>query len=346
MGSKVAIIVPSLNRPEFVIRQLQYYAAAGSPHPVYIADSSDEARAGILRSHAELLKSKLDVSYFHLPKADFGQCFLSVLPKVREKYACYIGDDDLQIPSTLSKCAEFLDANADFASARGHAVAFSLAGRGTSGSIAHSELYPQPEILGATAADRVTDFFANYFCSLFSVVRTEELLRNFELSREARNRDIGHEILPSALVVARGKSKRIDALGFLRQSHPDRYFLQPPFDWLINPTWNESYFTLEKCLSERIAEVDSVPREVAVKAIKRAFAGYVYRYLGQEFPAAGAGVQHKLAKIHPWLGKAYGLAKAAWSDGSDNASATLLTRLQSDTEFAKAREHLAREIKL
>ena len=39
--------------------------------------------------------------------------------KVKEKYCAYIGDDDFFIPSSLTKCANFLEENKDYISACG-----------------------------------------------------------------------------------------------------------------------------------------------------------------------------------------------------------------------------------
>ena len=42
MKNKVAILIPTKNRSDFLIRQLKYYASVDSVHPIYIGDSSDE----------------------------------------------------------------------------------------------------------------------------------------------------------------------------------------------------------------------------------------------------------------------------------------------------------------
>ena len=39
---KVAILIPTMNRADFVIRQLQYYASVNCPHTIYIGDSSNQ----------------------------------------------------------------------------------------------------------------------------------------------------------------------------------------------------------------------------------------------------------------------------------------------------------------
>ena len=50
---KVAILIPTLNRPEFVKRIVLYYDSLKSDHPIYIGDASD---AGISRSTLSFLK--------------------------------------------------------------------------------------------------------------------------------------------------------------------------------------------------------------------------------------------------------------------------------------------------
>ena len=39
---KVSILVPTMNRPEFVLRLLEYYRSVNCIHPIYIGDASNE----------------------------------------------------------------------------------------------------------------------------------------------------------------------------------------------------------------------------------------------------------------------------------------------------------------
>ena len=61
---KVAILIPTLNRPEFVKRTVLYYDSLKSNHPIYIGDASD---ANISRKTLSFLKGINNVSfkYFH-----------------------------------------------------------------------------------------------------------------------------------------------------------------------------------------------------------------------------------------------------------------------------------------
>ena len=38
---RVAIIIPTLNRPSFIQRIVTYYDSLESPHPIYIGDASN-----------------------------------------------------------------------------------------------------------------------------------------------------------------------------------------------------------------------------------------------------------------------------------------------------------------
>ena len=40
-SNKVAILIPTMNRSDFLIRQLNYYANVKSQHPIYIGDASN-----------------------------------------------------------------------------------------------------------------------------------------------------------------------------------------------------------------------------------------------------------------------------------------------------------------
>ena len=62
-NTKVAILISTMNRPDFLIRTLSYYAKLQSPHPIYIGDSSNPENIRIIKTFIESLKNKLDI-YF------------------------------------------------------------------------------------------------------------------------------------------------------------------------------------------------------------------------------------------------------------------------------------------
>ena len=59
--SNLGIIVPTMNRPDFVIRQLNYYASLNSPHAIYYADSSNLENSKKITDEIAKLNDKLHI---------------------------------------------------------------------------------------------------------------------------------------------------------------------------------------------------------------------------------------------------------------------------------------------
>src|SRR3989344_2901816 len=110
--TKVAIIIPTMNRPDFMLRQFEFYELMDSPHPVYILDSSNTENAEKLKDGIKKFK-KFSITYQWAPPGK--DCLYQILPLIKEKYCIQVGDDDILIPSTMSECADFLEQNPDYA---------------------------------------------------------------------------------------------------------------------------------------------------------------------------------------------------------------------------------------
>ena len=59
---KVAILIPTKNRIDFVIRTIKYYVSINSSHPIFIGDASSKSSEELVINAAE---NKIDVYYFH-----------------------------------------------------------------------------------------------------------------------------------------------------------------------------------------------------------------------------------------------------------------------------------------
>ena len=120
---KVAILIPTTNRPEFVERTVLYYDSLKSKHPIYIGDASD---AEISRSTLSFLKgfNNVCVKYFHWEGLSSAETLLKLSEEASSEsdYCAFQGDDDYFIQSSLTKCAEFLSKNPDYRTAQGRAV--------------------------------------------------------------------------------------------------------------------------------------------------------------------------------------------------------------------------------
>lgn len=275
-NTRVAIIIPSKNRPEFIIRQLEYYASVQSRHPIYIGDASSAENFKKIQDCAQSLKNSLEISLEHLPQLTLGQTKYRLFSQAREKYACYIGDDDFQIPAGLAQCAEFLETHPDSASAHGYAVAIRIEGNSAFGKIKKIKDYPQPEVRSETPSQRMFDYFSNYYVPIFSVVRREIMREAWSHTDAICDKALTAEMLPCALCIIPGKSKLVDCLSFVRQIHDSHYELLDFYDWFLQESWLHDFRAFQDIIFQEIQKRENISREKIQALFKQSF----WKYLG------------------------------------------------------------------
>ncbi|MEK7121294.1 MAG: TIGR00180 family glycosyltransferase, partial [Patescibacteria group bacterium] len=106
---EIGIVVPTMNRPDFVIRQLNYYASLNFPHTIYYSDGSYPENAKKIKEKIDKLKNKLNIVYLVSPAGNSIRSVIQLLSAVQEKYVSFFGDDDYWIPDALNQCVEFLE---------------------------------------------------------------------------------------------------------------------------------------------------------------------------------------------------------------------------------------------
>lgn len=278
---KVGIIIPTRNRSEFVIRQLKYYASVNCRHTIYIGDSSDPEHVQKLENEIKKINGSLNINHWICPELNsYSTVFMSkkiqgLLSRVKEKYTTLSGDDDYQIPTSLSLCAEFLENNLDYSSASGYGVSFRLKNSGAYGEIKRLADFPRRQIETNTASERLVSFMSKYYVPLFSVHRTEESRKCWSQATELDDWDFGTEILPCAMSLVLGKSKIIDCLGFIRQIHDQRH--KPPdiFDWIAGKDWRSSYEVMSNILSGELVVKDKINIDDAKRSVKQSLWAYI-----------------------------------------------------------------------
>ncbi|MFA4872391.1 MAG: TIGR00180 family glycosyltransferase [Patescibacteria group bacterium] len=278
----VAILIPTMNRSEFVIRQLKYYVQVGCPHPIYIGDSSNAAHDLAQREAIASLPS-LTVHYFSFPNETIDVATYHLLENVTEEYMCMIGDDDFQIPSSLTRCAEFLESHRDYASAHGHAVALRIEGNKVAGRITKIKDYPQPQYEQESSAVRLMYYFSRYYVTLFSVHRTTAMHAHWAHREKIKDVSMGCEIIPCALSIIEGKSKLIDCLQFIRHIHDRNKPVPNYFDWVVQETFPPAYALFETLTTTALAEKDHLPADEAMRIVRKSFWNFLARQLNREY---------------------------------------------------------------
>ena len=308
MDCRVAIIIPTMNRSDFVVRQLRYYADALPGCSIYIGDSSDAQHCARIAEAGHQLSSKIKVKHLHVPGLNEMQAIHAASLSVEEPYAAFLGDDDFFIPASLEKCARFLDDNPDHSLAHGVAALCALPPKGSSEAIKAIVPYNLGSLEGSSGSARLLEFFSNYYVTLFSVHRTSSFQQDLEKSKDVPDPHF-RELLSSALAAVKGKAKRLDCLFLIRGDHEERYRARHMFDWVTQDGWAECYRQLSLRLAEEIMLVDGSTEQAAQEIVTQSFWGYLAKGLTRKWhlrygrPALSTKL-YNLARQHPRVARA------------------------------------------
>ena len=275
MSTDVAIILTTKNRAEFVIRQLKYYKLSKNHHPVYIGDSSNINQKKILLDQLDYFKKFMPIYYYHLPNLNDVKSHIFLTKKVKEKYCAYIGDDDFFIPSSLTKCANFLEKNNDYVTAIGSAAIFKLKNDNmVKGDIAYiGEYWSKKELLEEFSKDRVIEFSKNYKVLQFAVNKKSVYANPMKENTKFSHKQFT-ELLHCFSSAAHGKSKYLDCLLLIRQGHKNRTSPQS-LQSIPRDDWASSYNLFVEHISNIIASKDRLEKSLAKKIVEEAFGNLI-----------------------------------------------------------------------
>ena len=268
---KVSILVPTMNRPEFVIRLLEYYRLVKSKHPIYIGDASNLQNKSKILEKINILKKDLDINYFHWPKFNDLRTLDELVKKSEHDYCAYIGDDDFLIPEALEKCANFLEKNPKYRTAQGQSMIFHFNENGPYGKTFFSGQYwKNNSIENEKSSERFLEFGKHYWTPVFSVKRKKECIKDLEFYGNMPDKNFG-EIISNFTFITRGKSKFLDCLYLVRQGHNERYSMKTGTDWIKSPNWNKSLQICIKSLTSIISSEDQISYEKANYIVNKVF---------------------------------------------------------------------------
>lgn len=237
--NKVAILIPSMNRIEFLIRTLSYYKSINSIHPIIIGDASEKNSSHLIDNYKEFL----NVNYYHLPNLNVSKTITKLANIANElnfKFCVIQGDDDFLIPDSLQKCSDFLKNNNEYSCAQGDAVSIELNKIGPYGKIKSISINGQENHNEfKTPIERFKFFLENYYVTQFSVHRTSEFVESCKYYENFLDVNFG-EIYHCVCFAIQGKSKYIEGLHLVRNLHSKIY--HPEYlDWILSYNWSNSF---------------------------------------------------------------------------------------------------------
>jgi glycosyltransferase domain-containing protein len=281
MINKVAILIPTINRSEFLIRQLRYYALVKSPHPVYVGDASDEEHKRKVETCIAGLGGAITIHYYHWPQCTDRQAYKRLSGLVEEEFSAFSGDDDFLVPDSLTRCAAFLKQNPEYSTAQGKGVVFELKKAGAFGDFEFANTYWRKT--GAeetTGRERLLSFSKNYWVANFSVHRTNELREDSDVIGEMLDTSLA-EVLHNFLFHIKGKSKNVDCLYLFRQVHPAQHS-SPLFEWnddpfsnLTSKDWHPTCMIFLKTTIAALAKTDGINESAASEIVRQCLWSYL-----------------------------------------------------------------------
>jgi glycosyltransferase domain-containing protein len=280
----VAIIIPTKNRSDLLIRQLSYYASSGCRLSVYVGDSSDEADFEQTAKAVQRLRAQVNIVHMALPGRTIGHATSEMLHVAKEPYAAFSGDDDFLVPESLGKCAQFLEANPDYATAHGFAAICFIQIQGGHRKVTDASHYVLRFSEGATARDRLRAYWANNFETVFSVHRTEDFRSVVDAAAQMPDNGSFND-LNCSLPIVQGKSKQLDCFYLVRGVHDRQSVGLNTFDWLTSLDWSSWYPEFRDYLSEGLVLQDGVTMEEAREVVKQSFWGYLARGITRDWRA-------------------------------------------------------------
>jgi glycosyltransferase domain-containing protein len=293
----IAIVIPTIDRPHFLKRALDYYVKAKFKGWIYIGDSSrNDNTEKMVITYLE----KLKIIYLKDPLAKHdGQVVQNlnkhILNNREIKHITYSGDDDFLVPSSLQKCAEFLEDNPPYVACHGHRLNFVLKEN-------------KPTFIGVrygydwdettTPLQRWKEYtyvgiaIANY------LHRKDIWFKRYEYQHETPSRYLGPEFLPESITALSGPVKYLtDCISYLfYQDNPERVFSftnYSLYDLMGKMEWIESLETVTKVISKYL-EPERVKQYLWMHFASISYYQYKNNYVDDIYSlnALGDNIQH------------------------------------------------------
>lgn len=216
----VTIIIPTMNRPEYIQRALSYYRDSGFDGCVIIGDSSEgEDAQSIVRLVKHFENGSFRLRLFHYPRTvPLIGVWRALIAAVDTKYITYAGDDDLQIPSGMHAAVAFLEENPAYVAARCAMVEVAIGQESPFGEIIELFQKPFPDYDIDGAIHRFSTYAQMAISVQYSVYRTEAWRISYGFVPEPYLPYFGEEFIPCAISVVLGKIKSLPQLGTVQQS--------------------------------------------------------------------------------------------------------------------------------
>ncbi len=258
----LTILIPTINRHEYLGRALEYYRTMKFDGCIFIGDSSTGQQ---LQKNKDLVSNEKSLNiiyrvYPNPPHLHDGMVVQKMSEEVSTKYVAQTGDDDFVVVPNIQKCIDFLENNPDFIGAHGSRVALKLRDDEPYGDIIEYGKWPEQNWIEDNALDRWIYYNRNALSSQAWVVYRDNWKKVYAKSDQIPCRYLGPEYLPCSIQAILGKAKELDFLtlvcqvGYLHQIF--NFEKHPIFDLICSDLWSPSIKVVKETIINTICDLD------------------------------------------------------------------------------------------
>ena len=285
---EITILIPTINRAEYVIRALNYYKKVDFSGKIILGDSSNQ-------EHKERILNFLDkgkfpfVTYKYYPPDEYthdAAVMSEMIKSVDTDYCIFSGDDDILIPENLYKAAGILDKEQVFIAVNGIRIEIVLDSDGAYGNPIATEYLTPPDISAETGLERWIAYLNNGNCLLYSLHRKEIWEKMYADVNIIPNRKIGSELYPCSVSAISGKIHNLDCLTTIFHRIHGQAFAPShtgnTYNLIMDSDWSSSIAVFQNNIVELLSEVNSMPLDECKEIFDREFNKYLLTMLKWE----------------------------------------------------------------
>ena len=139
----ISLLIPTLNRPAFINRLLNYYSHNYFEGNILIGDSSKDNNLTKNINTIKSFEKKLNIFHYHYPNHNPAQAYSKLLNEVNTDYVAIVMDDDYLVPKSINKCINYLENHKDYSSANGIGIKIYINNDKICGNLINVHSYPQ-----------------------------------------------------------------------------------------------------------------------------------------------------------------------------------------------------------
>ena len=263
---EVTIIIPTYQRPTFLLRNLSFWSSTNVK--IIVADGSPTSELSFLEN------GKHSVEYFRTQES-MELRLATAASRVKTKYAIISGDDEFMLPKSISILQDFLNLNSDYVCCIGRCIAFEKRKSSKSKS---PFLLLRPDKPGqanhqvnqTNSIERISYHISNYQVSTFYALHRSKNLASIlnRVSTIKISSPYGAELFFETASAESGKSRVLSIPSWLRSSE------NTPVRSLIGDIsladWKRDFYPeVESAIHEVFGRDEDTEKQVGILINKR-----------------------------------------------------------------------------